>query len=132
MGLTFYVVMMKRSIVLRMIGAGAITFATFLSLSTGALVSIAVQVAFMVWDRVTRRIRRRWTILAGLAVAAFVTVSLFSNRTPFHVFVTYLTFDVHSSYNRILIWDYGTAEVWRHPLFGIGFNEWERPSWMSC
>ena len=33
--------------------------------------------------------------------------------------------------NRILIFEYGTAEVARHPIFGIGLGEWERPPWMS-
>ena len=57
---------------------------------------------------------------------------MFSNRTPFHVFITYLTFNSESSYNRILIWDYGTAEVMRNPLFGIGYGEFDRPWWMHA
>jgi hypothetical protein len=60
-----------------------------------------------------------------------VIIDLFSNRTPFHVVVTYLTFSTGSAYNRLLIWEYGTAEVWRHPFFGIGFADWVRPAWMS-
>ena len=47
------------------------------------------------------------------------------------VFISYLTFSPQSAYNRILIWDYGTAEVARNPLFGIGFGDWARPVWMS-
>jgi hypothetical protein len=58
-------------------------------------------------------------------------VSLASNRSPVKVFISYLTFSPGSAYNRILIWDYGTAEVGRHPLFGIGFGDWLRPAWMS-
>ena len=67
-----------------------------------------------------------------LAAAAFVVVSMFSNRTPFHVFITYLTFNLEASYNRILIWDFGTAEVMRNPLFGIGYGEFDRPWWMHA
>ena len=131
LSLTFHVVMMNRAMLTRLISAGAVAFAAFFSLSTGAYVALWVQVALTGWDFVTRGMRRRWAILGGLAVAAYVIVSLFSNRTPFHVFVSYLTFNLKSSYNRILIWDFGTAEVMRNPLFGIGFSEWERPWWMS-
>jgi hypothetical protein len=52
-------------------------------------------------------------------------------RRPFHVFVNYFTFSKQSAYNRILIFEYGTAEVARHPIFGIGLGDWERPVWMS-
>jgi O-antigen ligase len=45
--------------------------------------------------------------------------------------VNYATFSAQSSYNRILIWQFGTAEVARHPIFGIGMGEWERPRYMS-
>ena len=130
--LTFYVVMMKRTKLARTVGAGLVALATFFSLSTGAYVAVWIQVALAIWDSVTRRIRRRWLILGGLAAAAFVIVSMFSNRTPFHVFITYLTFNSDSSYNRILIWDYGTAEVMRNPLFGIGYGEFDRPWWMHA
>jgi hypothetical protein len=58
-------------------------------------------------------------------------VDLLSNRTPFHVFVTYLTFSVETGYARIMIWNWGIAEVMRHPVFGIGLAEWERPLWKS-
>jgi hypothetical protein len=61
----------------------------------------------------------------------YVGIDLFSTKTPFHVFVNYFTFSKQSAYNRILIFEYGTAEVARHPVFGIGLGDWERPVWMS-
>ena len=60
----------------------------------------------------------------------WIFMSLLSNRSPIKVFISYMTFSAHSAYNRILIWDYGTAEVGRHPIFGIGFADWQRPDWM--
>ena len=45
--------------------------------------------------------------------------------------VKYFTFSTQSAYNRILIFEFGTAEIARHPIFGIGLGEWQRPSWMS-
>ena len=47
------------------------------------------------------------------------------------VFVSRVTFDPHNAWVRMAIWDYGSAEMWRHPLFGIGLNDWARPSWLT-
>ena len=111
--------------------AGVIAIAVGSSLSAGAFVSLGLQVLLIAWDTVTRGIARRWTILLVLSACAFTVVDFLSNRTPFDVFVSYLTFNTGNSYNRILIWKYGTQELLRHPLFGIGFNEWTHPAWMS-
>ena len=62
---------------------------------------------------------------------AYVAIDLFSTKTPFHVFVNNFTFSKQSAYNRILIFEYGTAEVARYPMFGVGLGDWLRPIWMS-
>ena len=38
---------------------------------------------------------------------------------------------VSSAWARLNIWNYGSISAMNHPLFGVGFNEWDRPSWMS-
>jgi hypothetical protein len=108
-----------------------VSFASALSLSSGALAALFVQYILIGWDKITNSIAYRWRILGAVFISIYLIIDLLSNRTPFHVIVTYLTFSTGSAYNRILIWNYGTAEVWRHPIFGIGFAEWEHPSWMS-
>jgi hypothetical protein len=131
-GLFFYA-LGRRGGMFRVLGPGASFAATFFSLSMGAYISVFLQVMLIGWDKVTAfiRLQRRWRILFYLVAAAYVTVDLLSNRTPFNVFIDYLTFNSGNAYNRVLIWKYGTAEVWRHPLFGIGLNEWVRAPWMS-
>jgi hypothetical protein len=79
-----------------------------------------------------KSVRSRWYIFVGLAVLGYVVVDLISNRTPFHVVISYLAFNSATAYNRILIWIYGSASIWANPLFGIGLTgSWSRPSWMS-
>lgn len=101
------------------------------SLSSGPLLAASVQMGLKIWDRITKNINRRWRLLAILTVAAYVVIDMLSNRTPFHVIVTYMTFRLASSYNRILIWDWGTRSVEKFPVFGIGLGEWERLPFMS-
>ncbi len=105
--------------------------ATFLSLSGGPFVAFAFQGLLITWDRITRGIANRWYILLGLFGLFWFAITMLSNRSPLLVFISYMTFSANSAYNRVHIWTYGTAEVVRHPLFGIGLNDWIRAPWMS-
>jgi hypothetical protein len=105
--------------------------AAFLSASGGPYTGLIMQVFVAAWQRVFAKVEGRWKMLFGLFGTVYVLVDLLSTRTPFHVFVTYLTFSAVSGYNRILIFQFGTAEVMRHPLFGIGLGDWIRPVYMS-
>ncbi len=108
-----------------------VVVATFISGSGGPYVVLAMQMFVAGWERVLTGVQGRWKALFGFFAMAYLWIDLMSNRTPFHVFVTYFTFSTQSAYNRINIWNYGTAEVARHPIFGIGLGDWVRPVWMS-
>jgi hypothetical protein len=110
---------------------GLVAITTFSSLSSGPLLSLAVQFALIVWDKVTARLARRWLTLATLAIVAYAATGLLSNRSAIEVFVSYLTFDPDNAYTRIYIWDFGSQSVMNNPLFGIGLNDWERPEWLG-
>lgn len=105
--------------------------ATFLSASGGPYVVLMMQGFVAAWQRVLGEVQGRWAALFSLFGLTYLAIDIFSNRTPFHVFVTYFTFSTTSAYNRILIFEYGSAEVARHPFLGIGLGDWERPVWMS-
>jgi hypothetical protein len=105
--------------------------ATLLTGSGGPYVVLLMQGFVAGWQRVLGEVQGRWAALFSLFGFIYLAIDLFSTRTPFHVFVTYFTFSTTSAYNRILIFEYGSAEVARHPLFGIGLGDWVRPVWMS-
>ena len=65
----------------------------------------------------------RWAILATVVIVAYIAVDFSSNRNPFDVFISYLTFNSDTSYMRVHIWNYGTQSVMSHPIFGIGLND---------
>jgi hypothetical protein len=113
------------------LSSGLVTMAVVSSLSSGAILSLVVQALLIVWDKVTASVARRWGILATVVITAYFVVDFSSNRTPFDVFISYLTFNADTSYMRVHIWHYGTQSVMQHPIFGIGMNDWERPSWMG-
>lgn len=108
--------------------------ATMVSLSAGAFLSFSFQVLLIGWELVTKsRIDHRWRLFAILAACFYVLIDLLSNRTPFHVLVTYATFSTNSAYTRILIWQHGLDNVWENPLFGLGVNvgDWSKPGWLT-
>jgi hypothetical protein len=103
-------------------------FMTFASLSSAPLLALFIQLGLMVWAWQTGG---RWWLLVGLVVSAYVVVDFLSNRTPVTILINYITFDPGTAWTRILIWDFGSAEMWRHPVFGIGMNDWTRPVWLT-
>ena len=105
--------------------------ATFISASGGPYLVLALQMFAAGWERMLSGVKFRWRIMFGMFAVVYLWVDLMSNRTPFHVVVSYLTFSTQSAYNRIHIWNYGTAEVGRNPIFGIGLGDWIRAPWMS-
>lgn len=108
-----------------------VAMATFFSLSGGPFTALALQMGLIGWDRATAGVANRWSILLALMAGAWLVLTLLSNRSPVLVFISYLTFSANSAYNRVHIWNYGTAEVARHPMIGIGLNDWIRAPWMS-
>jgi hypothetical protein len=107
--------------------------ATFFSLSTGAYLSIIVQCILLGWDYLLQKSKRKWTILTTLFIVMYLLIDALSNRTPVEVFISYLTFNFGNSFNRVLIWQYGTAQIFNTPLYGIGpTDSWVRPDWMGA
>jgi hypothetical protein len=128
-GLASYV-MAKKGSNGRFLRQGLIALAVGCSLSAGAILSLATQLGLMSWAHFTRGVKGRWKIL-GLSIAfGYFAISLLSHQTVFEHFSNLFTFDRENAYYRILIWNFGSQEVVRHPFFGIGLNDWIRPSWM--
>ncbi|MBS0262848.1 MAG: hypothetical protein JSS02_12920 [Planctomycetes bacterium] len=129
-GLAYYMCDPPKIFRSTLVRAGITMAATFFSLSAGAFSALGVQIFLAGWDFITRGVGRRWSILGMIFGAIWTVISLSSNRDPVKVFLTYFTFSPGTGYNRIRIWEYGTAELGRHPILGIGLGEWERPVWM--
>ncbi|MET3926545.1 O-antigen ligase domain-containing protein [Devosia sp. 2618] len=100
-----------------------------LSLSSGPISGILVQIMLMGWNWVLHWFRARWMLLISLAGAFVLAVQLFAKRPLPNILFSF-AFEQESAFFRIVIWDFGTQSVANHPLFGVGMGDWERPSWM--
>lgn len=101
-----------------------------LSLSSGPMTALAVQIFILIWDRVLNNNAMRWRLIWALLAAIYIVISLGSNQTVPEFLLTHFTFDQASAYYRILIWHFGSESALNHPFFGVGFNRWDRPEWM--
>lgn len=130
-GLVFCVYGHGRSVGGRYGATSLVTLAGFLSLSSGPLTAMIGQIMMLGYDRVFAFLRERWQLLC-IAVLSLVTlIEIVANRSTAQIFIDFFAFNKHTAYNRLRIWEFGTANVAQNPLFGIGFNDWERPPWMT-
>jgi hypothetical protein len=101
---------------------------TYSSLSSGPFLAGLLQIGLIFWGSVTKG---RWMLLFVISVIGYVVIDALSNRTPVQIIIEELTFSSHTGWYRLNIWEYGTQSVLNNPVFGIGLNDWERPSWMT-
>ncbi|SFT11151.1 O-antigen ligase like membrane protein [Sulfitobacter marinus] len=107
-----------------------ICLSALLALSSGAILSVAVQIGLILWAAVFRSNPKRWLILLVVMTLCYGAVDLLSNRTPLRVFMSYATFSADSAYWRATIFEWGMVNVWAQPMWGLGLNDWVRPIWM--
>lgn len=129
--LTYLISDTGRSAVSRKFLAGLVAITAFLSLSSAPIAGLVVQGALMAWNSLLRQYDIRWKLLWGLAFAAYLVVEFGSNQTPVQFYISHFTFDQQTGWFRIWIWEYGSASVLNHPLYGLGFGDWARPKWMA-
>ncbi|MCY3002597.1 MAG: O-antigen ligase family protein [Planctomycetota bacterium] len=108
-----------------------VTASAMTSLSSGAFLSMAVQIGLASYRRAARALPRRWLLLVLALLTAYGIVSALSSRSGLQALIWYLAFDRTTASYRLLIWEHGSNSVGANPWFGVGQGEWERPEWMS-
>lgn len=115
----------------RWLKTGLVAATALLSLSSAPIAAVVVQAALIMWSALFRKSPHCWRFLWCLFVAAYLAVLFGSSQTPAQFYITHFTFDPGTGWYRILIWEFGSASVLNHPLFGIGFGDWDRIRWMT-
>jgi hypothetical protein len=107
--------------------AGFFVFMVFTTISSGPMLSVGLQLAMTLWDRLLGFLRWRWFLLAGIAALALLGVKLASEFHLLDFVIQNFMFNPETAGGRLIILEYGSAEIARHPLFGIGLADWVRP-----
>jgi hypothetical protein len=106
-------------------------FMTFTTLSTGPLLSVFCQLCLIAWDRALAFLRFRWLLLAYLVLLGILAIRIGAEFEIRDFIVNRLSYSQGSAQGRLINLDYGLMEVRRHPVFGIGLNDWTRPWWRA-
>ena len=101
---------------------------TYMALSSAPLLAIGLQTLMAAWDKITRG---KWMILFVGTASIYIFVSLVSNRGPVIILIEKLTFNPSTAWWRVYIWEYGVQNVMANPFFGLGLNDWARPTWLA-
>ena len=101
----------------RSVRGGCVASLAMMSLSAGALISVFLQGALLLWNDMFKRNKQRWRILIVLSLSIGLTIELVANRSLLNIFVSLFVFDPLSYFYRLQIWDFGTASVANNPFF---------------
>jgi hypothetical protein len=123
---TFLVLGYRKSLPKRWSRTAIVVAATFFSLSSGPMTALVMQLGLVGWNWVLRGFAGRWKLLWAILGSMYLVVSLFSRQSPAQHLINLVAFDKGSAWQRLLIWEYGTASIAAHPLFGVGFGDWAR------
>ena len=128
--LTFLTTKGKLSGISRGVLTSLVGFSAFLSMSSAPMAGVLFQIALLLWNKVLGGFAARWKLLWAIAFVGYLIVEIGSNQTPAQFYISHFTFDQQTGWYRLWIWEYGSASVANHPIFGIGLGDWARPSWM--
>lgn len=102
------------------------------SFSSAAFLVLVVNIGLLIYNRLTELIGNlSWKLLIAASVMAMVVIQVSTNAGVFRLILRYAAFNRASAANRVRIWEYGTQNVADNPIFGIGYNDWVRPNWIS-
>ena len=112
----------------RLVRVLVVVIISWMSLSSAAILSLGFQGIMIGWDVLTRG---KWKMLCGIVAFFYIFLSIASNRGPVVLIIEYLTLNPTTAGWRVHIFNFGSISVWKHPIFGIGMNDWERPVWLA-
>ncbi|MEE4200896.1 O-antigen ligase family protein [Erythrobacter sp.] len=103
----------------------------FFTMSSAALLGLIFGAILAAYDWLTEQIRNvTWQLLLAFGAVVYFVIEMLSNTGFYGLLVRYASLNTASAYNRVLIWRFGTDNIAEHPWFGIGYDDWVRPSWM--
>ncbi|MFC3100235.1 hypothetical protein [Altererythrobacter lauratis] len=106
-------------------------FSGIFTWSSAAFVALAISIVLIAYNWLVEQIANlSWRIFLLALFASALMIEILSQSGLFRFVMRYAAFNQGSSYNRVLIWNWGTESVMNNPLWGIGFNDWVRPRWM--
>jgi hypothetical protein len=113
----------------RLTRTGLAGLMTFMSLSSAPVIALGIQLLLIAWDRTLQIFAYRWYVLVISSAFILAVFQLGYENGIIGLVIDNLLFDAKTGWGRTEVFEYGAAEVLRHPMLGIGLNDWVRPWW---
>lgn len=114
----------------RTLGVLAALGAVF-TISSAAFGALMLSIGLTSYDRLTRIGQGlNWRLFLLVLIFLLLVIQFAVSGGVLGFVTRYLTFDPWTALFRQFIWQYGSLSVMNHPVFGIGFEPYERPAWM--
>lgn len=99
--------------------------------SSAGIAAIIIGIGLGFYDHLQKKWRIGWApVIAAVLIGCFL-VQMLAEGGLLKFIIRYASLNPQTGYYRLAIWEYGSADVARHPWFGIGyFASFNRPSWM--
>ncbi len=118
------------SMAVRGFWAGLCMLGMVFSVSTGAILMIMMQGMLIGWNWVMGAVAARWKLLLAGFCVLYLLAAAISESPPLLYMVSKMALSADSAWNRVNIWEHGSANVRDNPIFGLAFRPWERPGWL--
>lgn len=109
---------------------GVIT-AIITSVTSAGLLMVILMTILYLMQKIKKNIKSIYKIAVIIAISSYTFLSIASNRGPVQVLIQISSLNPETAYTRYLQWQFASIDIFNHPIFGIGFNEWTRPFWLS-
>ncbi|MFK4751342.1 hypothetical protein [Oceanobacter antarcticus] len=105
--------------------------AGFTAMTSAGFLMLIVQLGFVVLEKISLKISLFKRIFYFLVFAFLVYLEVFSNRGALKFLIMSISLDPVTAFTRYIQWDQAWDDIIDNPFFGIGFEEWSRPSWLG-
>jgi O-Antigen ligase len=114
-----------------LIGGVGVTLTGFFSLSSAAFLALLLSLGVIVIYHVKAYMPKiSWWTISGLLALLLISLQM-ASKSGIIPIIARLTLNPHSAMYRMLIWEHGATSVAKHPWFGIGYRQWDRPAFMG-
>lgn len=101
------------------------------SVTSAGLLMVILIAALYLMQKIKKNIPYIYKIAVTISLLSYTFLSIASNRGPVQVLIQVSSLNPETAYTRYLQWQFASIDIFNNPIFGIGFNEWTRPFWLS-
>lgn len=128
----FFIGLRNKMAFLKRAGAVLVMLAAcFTAVSSGPLLSAIFQTGLIGYFMMLDGHPKQWPILLWTLGIFYTIIELGSDTFGLYAIAVRLAFNSSTAAIRRTLWEYGTAQVGRSPILGVGHNYWNHPPWMS-